>query len=302
MRDRLALWGAHIQLQAWAHRLTPGTAKQPAASALQAAADFRLDHDPFLTFAERAGFRLHPLIDFVGTDFGGDPHFFMGKTTEYYWRVPRLFGFRNNFNAYFDPGDFTYIVMTGNSELVGISHETSIAQNLEKILNERTGRNYRVLNLAMNSATTAQEINFFRQPGVRSSPRVRHQPLIFHGYRLRISGAHRSFSRWGLFYLPTAKDSTERIHAGNHDPRAFVLADEAVSEKHLLEGCIRNLQRYRDIAMASGAHFIMGIQKFDASRVKDLPGPTGASAYDRVALACTRNSRISLPIASWTSM
>ena len=50
----------------------------------------------------------------------------------------------------------------------------------------------------------------------------------------------------------------------------------------MLEGSLRNLYRYQALAEASGAKFILGIQKFDASRVKGLPGAVGEVGYDRV--------------------
>ena len=55
--SRLQLWYAERQLWAWQYLLNSPTAGQPAALAGQDAADFRLKHDPFLTFTKRTGFR-----------------------------------------------------------------------------------------------------------------------------------------------------------------------------------------------------------------------------------------------------
>ncbi len=279
--SRLQLWYAEKGLLARQFLLTSRAAREPAAPAGQSAGDFRLKHDPFLTFTKRTGFRFHPLIDFVGADFNNDKDFFMGQTTEHYWEERDFFGFRNNFNAYFVPGDFTYIVMTGNSELVGFTHQTTIAQNLEKILNARTGGKYRVLNLALNSATTANEINYFVNLAFNLHPEF----VISHSFAMDMLYGYEvapEFQALGLFYPVVESAFSKHIHAGNYDPRAFEVADQAASENHLLEGSLRNLYRYQALAKASGAKFILGVQKFDAGNVKGLPGAVGEVGYDRV--------------------
>ena len=135
----------------------------------------------------------------------------MGGTTEYYWEERDFFGFRNNFNAYFVPGDFTYIVMTGNSELVGFTHQTTIAQNLEKILNARTGRKYRVLNLALNSATTANEINYFVNLAFNLHPEF----VISHSFAMDMLYGYEvapEFQAMGLFY-PVVRERLLETHS-----------------------------------------------------------------------------------------
>ena len=280
--NRLHLWYTSDLIGAQDHAVPGGTQREPAASSEEGNAEFRLTHDPFLTFTKRTGTRLHPLIDTVAADFHGDRDIFMGQTTERYWEERDFFGFRNDFNAYFEPGTYTYIVMTGNSEAVGFTHDTTIAQNLQNILNARSGKRYRVLNLAMNSVTTANEINYFVNLGFDLHPAF----VISHSFAMDMLYGYQSppeFRSMGLFYQVAQKFSIERIHAGNYDPKAFELAEQSASETHLLEGCIRNLRRYRALAEASGAKFILGIQKFDASRVRGLPGPVGQFGYDRVA-------------------
>ena len=280
--NRMQLWYASRDIGAEARESPAPAGRMPTASSVAAAGEFRLTQDPFLTFTKRTGFRFHPLIDFVGADFHGDQDFFLGSTTAHFWEERDFFGFRNDFNAYFDPGDYIYVVMTGNSEAVGFRHDTTIAQNLQAILRARTGKKYRVLNLAMNSATSANEINFFVNLGFDLHPAF----VISHGFAMDMLYGYQvapEFQSMGLFYHALAKIQAERIHAGNFDPRAFELADQSVSEGHLLEGCIRNLERYRALAEASGAKFILGIQKFDAGRVKGLPGPVGEFGYARIA-------------------
>lgn len=116
--SRLQLWYEARDL--WARgSAAPSlrSAGEAASASVGAPSDFHLQRDPFLAATGQLGWRFHPFIDMAGTFFMGD----------YKPNVRDFFGFRNSFNAYFEPGDYTYIVMTGNSELAGASHEVSIA-------------------------------------------------------------------------------------------------------------------------------------------------------------------------------
>jgi len=267
---RAHLWYEEKALWAQQHGLGAEAALGPASSD-QATATSRLGRNPFLAFTGEAAFRLHPLIDVAGALFRDyNRHFFEERD---------YFGFRNNFDAYFDPGDYTYIVMTGNSELVGISHNVTIAQNLQDILNARSRKKYRVLNLGLNSATSATEINYFVNLAFNLHPEF----VISHAFTTDIIYGYKvppEFQSMGLFYLDFQTTWWTMIHAGGYDPKAYELAISTVSENHLLQGVVRNLERYRAVAEASGARFIFGLQKFDASHMK---GTQGEAAYERVS-------------------
>ena len=176
----------------------------PRPPAEHASPDFRLARNPFLAFTEEAGLRYHPLIDVAGAQFPSHRPYFEARD---------FFGFRNNFNAYFDPGDYTYIVMTGNSELVGISHDVPIAQNLENILNARSRKKYRVLNLGLNSATSANEINYFVNLGFNLHPEF----VISHAFVTDMSDGNKvapEFQTIGMFYQDFETSWIRLIDAG----------------------------------------------------------------------------------------
>ena len=222
------------------------------------------DRNPFLAFTGESGFRFHPFIDVAGAQFRGNQNFFGERD---------YFGFRNNFNAYFDPGDFRYIIMTGNSEAVGISHDTTIAQKLEKILKDRTGQNYRVLNLAINSASTANEINYFVNLGFNLKPEF----VISHSFITDIVYGQQvppEFRQMGLFYYGIQTTYSKSVHQGNYNPIDWEKTDivaRSNKEIYLLDGFLKNLHRYKNISNASGGHFIFGLQKFDPKNTLGTP-------------------------------
>ncbi|MGO8867090.1 MAG: hypothetical protein ACLQME_11370 [Alphaproteobacteria bacterium] len=259
---RLHLW--HAQWHLWVERHFPASAAGigAAASAQPVATDFRLKRDPFLVFTKEDGLRYHPLIDFAGAQFPG-------ARSSYEKRD--FFGFRNDFNAYLNPGSYTYIVMTGNSELVGATHTTTIAQDLEFILNTRSERKYRVLNLGLNSATSSNEINFFVNLAFNLHPEF----VISHSFVTDMRDCDKEapeFQKIGMFFPDFETKWIRLDDAANYDPEGPARFRGPPSEKYLLEGFVRDLQRYRAIAAASGARFIFGLQKFDESRAKGTPG------------------------------
>jgi hypothetical protein len=226
--------------------------------------------NPFLAFTGESGFRFHPFIDVAGTQFRGNHNFFGERD---------YFGFRNNFDAYFNPGNYRYIIMTGNSEAVGISHDTTIAQKLEKILNDLTGQNWRVLNLAINSASTANEINNFVNLGFNLKPEF----VISHSFITDIVYGQQvppEFRQMGLFYYGFQITYSKSVQQGNYNPVDWEKADSvarADKDIYLLDGLLKNLHRYKNISNASGAHFIFGLQKFDS---KNTLGTPSFESYD----------------------
>jgi len=259
--SRLYLWYQEKELWVERNLSTSDGVHNSASPAQRAPSDFRLARNPFLAFTGEAGFRYHPLIDIVGAQFNGNFHFFKQRD---------FFGFRNKFNAYFDPGDYTYIVMTGNSELVGISHNVPIAENLANILNARSRKKYRVLNLGLKSATTANEINYFVNLAFNLHPEfvISHSFITDMVYGYQVAPEFQSI---GMFYQGMQGTWMRLIDAENYDPKGPERLFGPPSEKHLLEGFTRNLERYRAVAQASGARFIFGLQKFDETHVKGTP-------------------------------
>jgi len=212
--------------------------------------------NPFLAFKETADIRYHPLLGLVGAQFEGNYDFHARRD---------YFGFRNSFNAYFE--SHKYVVITGNSEAVGISHDVTIAQHLERML-RLVDDDYRVINLAMNSVSTAHEINYFVNLGFGLKPKI----VISH------SGATDfeigplmlpNFKKLGLFFTPIEGRWSQLSHAGNIDPKSKMHA--AINSQGVVDGTLRNIRRYAALAEASGAKFIWGIQKVEPKNAYGTP-------------------------------
>jgi hypothetical protein len=210
--------------------------------------------NPFLAFVGEPDIRFHPFIDMAGVYVeNGDKEFF--KQRDY-------FGFRNRFDAYSNPGDYRYIVLTGNSEAVGLLQKTTIAERLQRILNERTGSRFRVLNLAMNGATTANEINYFVNLGFRLKPEfvISHSFVTDVYYGILVP---EEFRRLGLVYAVLQTTWSKDINRANLPSRAFEIPSAPPGTFGTLDAMVANIRRYKAIAGAAGAQFVWGVQKFD---------------------------------------
>lgn len=240
-------------------------------TATPAARAFNLTGNPFLQFAGEAGFRFHPLIGIAGTTW---------NTKAPYFAERDYFGFRNDVSAYFDPTPHRSVVITGNSEMVGVTHAVTIAKKLEAILRRRTGESFRVVNMAMNSATTAQEINYFVNLGFNLHPEfVISHSLATDGYYG--SAVPDELQVLGLFPLPFEVNWARSIHGNSVEPRAFD-GFAPLNRRFLREGIVKNVQRYQAIAQASGAHFIWGIQKVEWRNVTGTPAEAPYRLTDEV--------------------
>ena len=174
--------------------------------------------------------------------------------------------------------------MTGNSELVGVTHKRTIAENLELILNARSRKKYRVLNLGLNNATSSNEINFFVNLAFNLHPEF----VISHSFITDMRDGDKEapqFQRIGMFFPDFETTWIRLVDADDYDPRGPGRFHGPPSEKYLLEGFVRDLQRYQAIAAASGARFIFGLQKFDESHAM---GTASEADWARVS-ACTRD-------------
>jgi len=118
--------------------------------------------NPFVTYDARPGNKYHAFVDYSGVH-GIYPE---QIALDY-------FGFRNDRDLYFDiDRDYTLVVLTGGSESAGYSHRTTIAEHLEKVLNEVTERTCRVLNLGMNSYCLPNEINTYVNLAYHLKPEI----------------------------------------------------------------------------------------------------------------------------------
>ena len=242
----------------------------PAKPAVSDAA-FNPTGNPFLQFEGEAGFRFHPLIGIAGTIWPARKPYFAERD---------YFGFRNDWSPYFDRTPHRYVVITGNSEMLGVTHATPVAKKLEAILRKRTNEDFRVVNLAMNSATTAHEINYFVNLAFNLHPEF----VISHSFAA--DGARGNIvpdelQYLGLFPLDFEVSWATAIHGGNIAPRAFDVF-VPLNRRFLLDGAIKNVQRYQAIAQSSGAHFIWGIQKFEWRAVIGTPAEAAFHLADEL--------------------
>ena len=125
-----------------------GDEPPPAASPMGETINLRHDN-PFLSGGVRPAY--HPFFDYRGV-YGKFPD---DIQLDY-------FGFRNDRDLYFDENrEYLLVLITSGSEGAGFSHRTTVAEHLEAILNEKSGREVRVLNLAVNSYCISQEISTY---------------------------------------------------------------------------------------------------------------------------------------------
>jgi hypothetical protein len=252
-----AMAAANINIQQWDITKRWTEAAVPAVANVVkrlSAPEIVHDHDPFLQLVGKTtGVRYHPLIDIAGTQFMYNVGDFFEKRD--------YFGFRNRFDAYSERGDYRYIVLTGNSEAVGMAQDVTIAERLQRILNEH-GSNFRVLNLAMNSATTANEINYFVHLAFDLKPEfvISHSFVtdIYYGMRLP-----KQFRQLGLLYPELESAWSRKINESSMPSKAFEIPGAEPGSYDTLDGLTANVRRYKAIAGASGAQFVWGIQKFD---------------------------------------
>jgi hypothetical protein len=219
--------------------------------------------NPFLAFTGEAGIRFHPLIDMAGAQFAKNVDFFAKRD---------YFGFRNSSNLYFNRNShYRYVVITGNSEAVGLTHVEPISRKLERILQSRVSPAFRVLNLAMNSATTSNEINYFVNLAFDLHPEftISHSFATDMVYGLQ---APIEFRYIGMFSAGMQNTWSTMIHVNNYDSHAFAVAfPSQINDTYAMDGMIHNLLRYKAIAEAAGGQFIWGLQKFSSRSVAGTP-------------------------------
>lgn len=230
------------------------------------AAEGTADSDPFVAYPASLAtelpfqvrdYRFHPFFDFSG---------FSPKSGK---AVVDYFGFRNDSSDLYlkgrESGDFV-VVMTGGSEAAGWTHQRPIVERLREYLNgapELSSRRVRVLNLAMNSYVISNEINAFVHLAFRLKPDI----VVAHtGWNDMMFGprAQEPFKRLGLNYYPAVLDWMPRLYRLNTDSliQKWSIASTADLDM-LVDGFLENVEKYRGIAQASGAHFIAGIQDYN---------------------------------------
>ena len=216
------------------------------------------EENPFINYGKKGGSKLHPFIDFSGAYAKGNNY---GIRLDY-------FGFRNDADLYFEKKDYILIVITGGSEAAGYTHKTTIAQNLENILNANSGCKFKVLNLAMNSYCVANEIGAYLHLAWHLKPEF----VISH-------------SGWNDFYNARMNPYKFKLLALNYHqnlrwwlPRLYYLREYQgregpVFNKHgyevIVDAYLKQLEKYKTLVNANGGEFIAGIQGYNKQLCRD---------------------------------
>jgi len=206
--------------------------------------------NPFFTAAHDTGYALHPLLGYT-------------RGTALYPFKPDYFGFRNARDLYFDKErKETLIVMTGGSEAAGYSHEVPIIQNVERILNARHGKKFRVLNLAMNGYCLPQEMAAYLNLAYDLHPEfvISHSGYNDTMYALMAPGP---FKELGLFFSKDVFESwLEPLYGAKPGRNYGAWTLEKDRAEVIVPSILRSLEKYRNVVVHNGGKFIVGIQPY----------------------------------------
>lgn len=235
---------------------------------------------PFIQWLDGTGggLVLHPFIDF--TKASGPPE----SQLDY-------FGFRNPVNYYFTRPKGKLIVLTGNSEAMGSTHQRPIALRLEDYLNSHSNEKWHVFSLAMNGYTVPTEINAYIHLAYHLRPDV----VISHSlgsdmfFGLMVPTEYKTL---GLYYYKPVETWYPQVR-GITVQGAGRWEHVEGGEDLLADGYLRNARKYRDIVEQNGGHFLLGLQKCDPEAGPKVP-PEQRKAW-RVVARLYRDVQAKMP-------
>jgi len=171
------------------------------------------------------------------------------------------FGFRNphGIDIFKSPPE-KLIVMTGNSELAGYTHEKSIAEILEHKLREND-LSYSVLNLAINSNTLANEIAFYVFLAQHHKPKfvIAHSTGVEYQFGMTNAWPHQEL---GLSYYPPWIQFAFRSHQLRRwDGDSLSIKSPNSSYEAVKNGTLFRIEHYNSLVEKFNGHFLLGIQK-----------------------------------------
>ena len=208
--------------------------------------------NPFVTFIKQIGYKFHPFIDASGVHGRYEDEIKLD-----------YFGFRNDTDLYFQKKDYILVVMTGGSEAAGYSHRITIAENLERLLNNNKGgeEKFKVLNLAMNSYSLSNEINSYVNLAYHLKPEFVIAYTGANDLYGGIMGVPYPFKKLGLFYMEVLErwlprlyyleDSVKLIHGFYFDEDGYEI---------MVDAFLKNVQKYGNIVHSNRGKLIVGIQ------------------------------------------
>ena len=222
--------------------------------------------NPFMSYktGNWGFYRPHPFVDYTGA------HVNFGEPIDLDY-----FGYRNDQDLYFtERRDYALVVVTGGSEAAGLTHRTTIAQHLERMLNKNTAKKVKVLNLAVNSYCLSNEISAY----VHLAYHLRPEVVISHtGWNDMLYGmmVPARFKQLGLIYMKPEEDWLPRWYElkGGDVRKGFTSHWRYVNQgqEKLTDGYIRNLEKYRSIVTGNGGKLIVGIQAYHPNLDEDHP-------------------------------
>jgi len=214
---------------------------------------------------EENGYRLHPYINYsnvmVDKRFG-----FKQEDLDY-------FGFRNSKDLYFDTErHYKLIVITGGSEVAGFSHKTTIAESIEKQINNHFKNKkdaelikYKVLNLGMNSYSVSDEISSYVHLIYHLKPEfiISHSGYNDFNYASQIP---KQFGEeLGLNFMPYMYCWTMRMVYLKKCPKNFYTYkyNSDVNNNKILNAYKKNVKKFKTIVEENDGTFIFGLQGYE---------------------------------------
>jgi hypothetical protein len=242
-----------------------------------------METNPFVTYPGGTQIqKLHPFIDVT-----------MAFSDQFPNQVKLdYFGFRNNEDLYFQKNrTYDLVVLTGGSEAAGYTHKKTIAQNLEKILNQKSGKKFKVLNLAMNSYTLSNEINayvnlaYHLQPefvvahsgandittGLSMPLKFKELGLNYHKWIEKRWLPRLYHTRDSSIYIPqlNPKNSVQYDYVRNKGLPEFVIFESGLDI--LIERYWRNIEKFQTIVNSNHGKLILGIQPINLDMERKTP-------------------------------
>jgi hypothetical protein len=236
--------------------------------------------------------KLHPFIDYTMA------------FSDMYPDAVKLdyFGFRNDEDFYFDKTkNYKLVVLTGGSEAAGYTHKRNIAQNLEKILNQRSSEKFKVLNLAMNAYSLSNEINsyvnlaFHLKPefviahsganditsGLSMPNKFKELGLNYHKWVEKRWLTRLYHTRESSIYIPQLQRDKSVVYdyVRNKGVPEFVVFESGLDI--LIERYWRNFKKFQTIVNSNQGKLIIGIQPINLDMERNSKFPIYFTAPNR---------------------
>ncbi len=202
-------------------------------------------------------YRLHPYVNY------SNAHGRYIKNVDY-------FGYRNSKDLYFDTNrKYKLIVFTGGSEAVGFSHDLSISELIEKQLNdhyknqkEEELTEYKVLNLAMNSYSIADEISTYVHLAYNLKPEFVISHSGYNDFSYSAQVPKQFGEELGLNFLPNTYCWAIRMINLENCPKNIYMYEPNpdANNNKIINAYKKNIKKFKSIVETNDGIFINGLQ------------------------------------------